>query len=476
MRDHTFNRWACSIACLCAAAAYGQRLEGLFDYSTSWDGFPTYPTAIELDRQDSVLYMGFWPCLINDAFMPGLARWDGVNWEAVPSTIMDSLQCSTLWVRSLASHAGSLFVSGNIDSISGLGSAAAKLARYDADGWHACGSPNSWVRLTTVNDTLWAIGWYGSIGSQDIGPVARYVNGGWQPFGASMYGNHVRAVCFHDGTYFVAGNLVQSPVTPMQDIVYWDGTTWRQVGEGFGHQNSHVNTMASFQGRLFVGGALFMGDGIPGQHLVVWDGEQWSDFFQDRLLCRNQVNDLQVIDGRLYMAGVFQFAGDAHYYNLLQYDGVNLCAVGKDLTAHAGQYANQVRGNSHEIYFSNTHIAYGGDTVNFMAKWVLDNGPDTCISAPLGMLEHAVQDAHLFLHGNPQHAVLDFSVVAGHPLPKGSRATLHGMDGRMVREMAMVPNAEGRHAMDVATARAGLYILTLQRPGFPPVSRKVVLE
>jgi hypothetical protein len=455
--------------------ALAQRLEKLFDYTT-WQGFPTYPTAIEFDRADSVLYMGFWPCVINDAFMPGLARWDGEAWEAVPNT-MDSLQCTTQWVRSLASHEGSVFASGRVTSFGSLGPASSGLARYDDDGWHICGSPNNeWLKVVVVNDTLWAIGWYGSIDGEIIGPVARYIDGQWDSFGPSLLGNHVRAAAIYNGKYFIGGNLTQPPITPLQDIVYWDGVAWQQVGEGFGHQNSHVNAIAAYQGQLFVGGALFMSDGIPGQHLVVWDGVNWSGFFQDRLLCRNQVNDLQVIDGKLYMAGVFQFAGDAHYFNLLQYDGVNLCAVGKDLTAHGGLYANQVRGNSHEIYFSNEHIAYAGDTVNYMAKWVLSLGPDTCINAPLGMLERAKPDAHLFLHGNPQHAVLGFTLVAAEALANGSRAGLYALDGRLMTDMALVPTGEGRYAMDVAAVPPGLYLLNIDRPSLPRVSTKVVLE
>ncbi|MFZ1694666.1 MAG: hypothetical protein WAT74_15825, partial [Flavobacteriales bacterium] len=158
------------------ALVSAQRLERLYDYTT-WQDFPTYPSAIEFDRADSVLYMGFWPCVINDTFMPGLARWDGVAWEAVPNT-MDSLQCATHWVRSLAFHGGSLFASGRVNSFGGLGPASSGLARYDEDGWHICGSPNNeWLKVTVVNDTLWAIGGYSSIDGEIIGPVARYVAG-----------------------------------------------------------------------------------------------------------------------------------------------------------------------------------------------------------------------------------------------------------------------------------------------------------
>lgn len=464
--------WA-TVVLLIALPANAQRLERLYEYTT-WQDFPTYPAAIEFDRADSVLYMGFWPCVINGGFMPGLARWDGESWEAVPNT-MDSLQCTTHWVRSLAYHDGSLYVSGNIDSIGGLGPSGAKLARYDADGWHACGSPNNWVRPSVVNDTLWAIGWYGSIGGQSIGPVARYVNDQWQSFGSSMLGDEVRTAATYDGNYFIGGNFTVHPVG--QDILYWDDSAWQQVGDGLASSGfDWINAMAEYQGLLFVGGSLWIADGNPGQHLVVWDGEHWSDFFQDRLLCRNQVNDLQVIDGKLYVAGVFQFAGDAHYYNLLQYDGLNLCAVGKDLTAHAGLFAKQVRGNSHEVYFSNEHIAYAGDTVNYMAKWVLSLGPDTCISAPLSMLEHTVSDARIYLNGNPQHETLSFTLVESSPLPGGSRAVLYGVDGRVVKRMALALSAEGTVAMDVASLPRGLYVLSIERPGLPRLSSKVVLE
>lgn len=475
MQGRFFTRWICLVAWLCALTAQGQRLERLFDYTTSWDGLPTYPSAIEFDRADSILYMGFWPCLINDTFMPGLARWDGVAWEAVPNT-MDSLQCATNWITSIVAHEGELFIAGNFDSIGFTGPSSKYLARYGMGAWHACGSPSSWPKIVAANDELWVVGGFDAIGTNGANNLARYLAGDWWPFGSSLANNQVRAVTYHGGSFFAAGNFTQSPVTPMQDILYWDGTAWQQVGEGFGHQNSWVNTMASFQGRLFVGGALFMGDGIPGQHLVVWNGEHWSDFFQDRLLCRNQVNDLQVIDGKLYMAGVFQFAGDAHYYNLLQYDGVDLCAVGKDLTANAGLYAMQVRGNSHEIYFSNGHIEYADDTVNYMAKWVLGLGPDTCVSAPLGFLERSAPDAQLYLNGNPQHDVLSFSVMDGDPLPNSSRATLRALDGRLVDDLPLTQNTEGRYTMDVSAVTIGLYILTIERPGLPLVSRKVVLE
>lgn len=475
MRNRKLRWLGLSSAVLGHMVAYSQRLEAITDYSTTTE-FTTYPSSIEFDRGDSVLYMGFSPCVINDAFVPGLARWDGVAWEAVPNAL-DSLQCTTLWVRSLAFHDGSLFVSGSLGSLGGLGPDGARLVRYALDGWHVCGSPSSWPKLTKTNDELWALGGFDSIGTNGANNIARYENGDWWPFGSSLANNEVRSAAYHDGIFFVAGNFTQSPVDPDQDILFWNGGVWQQVGEGLGASGfDWVNAMVEFQGRLFVGGSLWIADGNPGQHLVVWDGQQWSDFFQDRLLCRNQVNDLQVIDGKLYMAGVFQFSGDAHYYNLLQYDGESLCAVGKDLTASAGLYATQVRGNSHEIYFSNAHIEYAGDTVNYMAKWVLSVGPDTCISAPLSLLERTLTHAHLFLHGNPQHAVLHFSMVASTSLPRGSHAALVGLDGRLVKNMPLAQYAEGRYAMDVAAVPAGLYVLVVQRPGLPQLSRRVALE
>jgi hypothetical protein len=451
-----------------------QRLEAIMAYSTVTE-FSTGPQALEFDREDSVLYMGHWPCVINDQFAPGLARWDGLVWEAVPNT-MDSLQCTTHWIRSIVLHAGSLYVSGNIDSIGGLGSAGARLARYDQDGWHPCGVPSSWVRLKNVNDTLWAVGWYDSIGGQSVGSVARYVDDQWQPFGTSMAGDEVRAVAVHEGFYFIGGNFTQSALFQIQDILYWDGAAWQQKGEGFGHQNSWVNTMASYQGALFVGGALFTSDGIPGQHLVVWDGEQWNGFFTDRLLCRNQVNDLQVIDGKLYMAGVFQFAGDAHYYNLLQYDGVNLCAVGKDLSAHAGKFALSVRGNSHEVYFTTTNLEFAGDTVNFLAKWVLSNGADTCLYAPLGFPELDQVSGRIFLKGNPQRGAIEFSLASSEPLSKGSYATVLSMDGRLMADQSLSNDGGSDHFIDMTAHGSGLYMLCVSSPGRPTLAARVVLE
>lgn len=474
MNCRAFERILFLLAAFLPVVTIGQRLGSIMEYSQASE-FPTGPGAIEFDADDSVLYMGFWPCMLNNEFSPGLARWDGIMWEAVENT-MDSLQCETHWVRSIAYQAGDLFVSGNIDSIGGLGPAAANLARFDADGWHTCGSPNSWVRIVVVNDVVWAIGWYGSIGGQDIGPIAQYVEGNWMPFGSPLINNEVRALEYHGGTFFTAGNFTQAPVDPDQDILMWDGTTWQPVGNGIGSQNSWINAIRSFQGRLFVGGALFLHDGNPGQHLLVWDGLNWSGFFTDRLLCRNQVNDLQVINGKLYMAGVFQFADDPYYYNLLQYDGINLCAVGKDLQAHAGKFAMQVRGNSNEVYFSTTNLVFAGDTVNYLAKWVLSNGADTCLYAPLGLHEDIISDAHLFLHGNPQREKVEFSIVAKTPVAAGSYVRITSLDGRVVRELTLEPDIENTYSIDLQNCAKGIYLLCVQQPGFARISTRICLE
>jgi hypothetical protein len=375
----SIKRWIWVVAAVLTGASHGQRLEGVMSEPNS------APGAIEFDRTDSVLYMAMWPCEVDGTFIPGLAKWDGNTWEAINNTF-DSIQCATYWIRELAWYEGSLFASGSFGSIGELGPGSEYLARWDGQEWNECGSPSTWPRLSKANGELWAVGWNHTIGNQGASNISKYENDDWYPFGTPLGSNNgVRCVAYYNGTFFVAGNFTQSPFTPNQDILYWDGAAWQMVGTGLGAQNSWINTMASFQGRLFVGGALLIGDGNPGQNLVVWDGQVWSDFYQDRLLCRNQVNDLQVIDGKLYIAGVFEFAGDNHYYNLLQYDGVDLCAVGKDLTMHGGKLAREVRGNSHEVYFSTDHEVFAGDTVNYLAKWVLNNGADTCIQAILGI-------------------------------------------------------------------------------------------
>lgn len=100
----------------------------------------------------------------------------------------------------------------------------------------------------------------------------------------------------------MAGRFNQVDEVITNNIVSWDGTTFRTLGTGI---NGQINSIVFSGGRLYVGGSFTTAGGISAQNLAVWNPstQTWSAFTTRPPA--TAVQTICVANGFLYAGGDF---------------------------------------------------------------------------------------------------------------------------------------------------------------------------
>ncbi|MEO1277523.1 MAG: hypothetical protein AAFV77_01015 [Planctomycetota bacterium] len=170
---------------------------------------------------------------------PGLARWDGERWSAVPGLDGPGLELNSrvITLEVLDDGTGpALYIGGEFTSAAGL--EAPFIAKWDGTSWttfEGPGSPSPGSKVTSI---------------------------------------HVHD--FGDGpSLFVCGDLFDVATLTAPAVLQWDGTAWIRPGSNLPGSTSG-SALASFDGDLFVGGLEMGRDGERIPAIASFDGEDWS--------------------------------------------------------------------------------------------------------------------------------------------------------------------------------------------------------
>ncbi|MEQ8317288.1 MAG: GC-type dockerin domain-anchored protein [Phycisphaerales bacterium] len=243
-----------------------------------------------------MLYMaGNFEAVVDPVFgevrAPGLARFDGERWEAVPGLDGPGLELDRRAIEMHVFDDGSgpaLFVGGEFTMAGGQ--PATGIARWDGVTWSGLGGPGVPGGLTRIYD----------IHHHDFG----------------------------DGPMLYAGGLVfKGDGLPLEFIWRWDGSAWSQPGDGQPF-NDEVYELASFDGHLFASGRFQSIGGEPVPGIARFDGTMWSlPLGSDQRISANRFWPLlpTELDGQEVLLAAGQFSidegGTLIAFNLACWDG-----------------------------------------------------------------------------------------------------------------------------------------------------------
>jgi hypothetical protein len=150
----------------------------------------------------------------------------------------------------------------------------------------------------------------------------------------------VRCLAFQNGKLVVNGGFTQIAGVAMNNIGYWDGTSWHSFGKGLSYDENNYRTSSfsydratsiQFDGEnMYVAGRFTHADSILTPSIAHWDGKKWNRVGSGLLYntitqspsqkteC-GYVNSLVIMDGKLFAAGYFTRAGNKPAYNFSYY-------------------------------------------------------------------------------------------------------------------------------------------------------------
>ncbi|HYE02249.1 MAG TPA: GC-type dockerin domain-anchored protein [Phycisphaerales bacterium] len=301
-----------------------------------------------------------------------LAKWDGAAWSAAAPAPGFNSQVSALATYDedgIGPNPPRLFAAGFFGSVAGV--PARRIARWDGVTWSEVGT---------------------GIGSFPDDTVTSL-----QVFDPDGPAGPERAVLVAGGFFTHAGGQ------PAENIAYWDGAAWAQLGSG---TTGTVTSLGLFDedgpgpnpARLFVGGPAGVVGGNSG--IVRWDGVNFSSVGGGT---NAYVDDMVVWDDdgpgpnppALFVGGGFSTAGGQPAANVAKWDGTSWSPLGTGVNSNVlglTVFDEDGAGPGLPALYAAGNFSHAGALlVNQVARWngaawsSLDGGADSQVSVLLGV-------------------------------------------------------------------------------------------
>jgi hypothetical protein len=225
---------------------------------------------------------------------PGLARWDGERWSAVPGLDGPGLEMDRRAITLEVYDDGSgpaLYVGGEFTVAAGM--EANGIARWDGATWSVLDGPGKPPLGSQVNDiqphdfgdgeALYLGGQYLTGTSPPVDCVRRWDGAQWTLAGANQPFGTVTDLASFGGRLFAGGPFSQLGGERSPGIAVFDGDAWStpaSPGQSVGGSEYRILVPTEIDGRqaLVAGGTISidLGDGGHARRLAAWDGERWS--------------------------------------------------------------------------------------------------------------------------------------------------------------------------------------------------------
>ena len=170
-----------------------------------------------------------------------VAQWNGSVWAPIGSGLNQH-------VYNIAWFNGEVIATGNFSG---------HIARWDGAAWATLGGGfnDCGTSLHVHNGVLFAGGYFSVAGGVPARYFAQWDGGSWTRVSGVDLVGLVHAMATYEGDLIISGTFK----VPFVRVARWDGTTWSQMGSGFG---SHPTAFTVFQGILVAGGIFdYAGDG-----------------------------------------------------------------------------------------------------------------------------------------------------------------------------------------------------------------------
>ncbi len=314
-----------------------------------------------------------------------IGRWDGRYWTALGGGL-DSVSGTRGAALAVFDDGRGAALYAAADFTTAGGQPAPGIARWDGNQWEAVGGGvsggNAAVRALAVwndgaGDALYAAGSFTTAGTTAAANVVRWDGLGWSALGSGL-NNEARTLCvFEDGggpALYAGGVFTQAGGAPAARVARWDGSSWSTLSAGIPGSVASVSAMAVYDEgsgpRLIVGGSFSEGS-APGANIAAWDGVAWRAMWSGLNGACGALAVGDIGEGQsLYAGGTFTQAGGLNANNIARWDGDSWGPLGagvgqSSVTAlHIFDY-----GAGPALYLGGDFGASGSFAAHSFARW-----------------------------------------------------------------------------------------------------------
>ena len=388
--------------------------------------------AINCFYEDTIsgnLYIGGSFTKIGGLPIKFFAKWNGLNWDSVPTSSLFFANCIT--VNALVTHNGELYVGG----AKGFSLSRGGLAKWNGTNWVSIGSGTNGIVTSLIvhNEQLYVCGMFDSVGSIQANGLAIWNDSVWSDVHSLpdyFSPNSIVNIEFYKDELYIGGNF--SGPDGKIDIARWDGNSWQDVGGGLFGGLSYINDMLIYKDKLYIAGGFskFEDSRNPGNFIAAWDGNSWSDAGGGMAGIggvNGQIRDLVIYNGDLYAVGAFVIAGGVEANYIAKWDGFEWCGLGStfdNILSRIGIYQNM-------LYIGGGFRTIDGDSINYIAKWTGGSYVDTCGSIS-GIEKLQSDNNNLKIYPNPFNSTTTLQLQYE---MKNGNISIYNIIGKKVKQL-----------------------------------------
>lgn len=247
-----------------------------------------------------------------------IAYWDGFTWHAMASGLNNN-------VNALCFHNGQLFIGGSFTARGNGTGNLPGIARWDGNDWEEVPIISSW-RINNVINALvsdgvnlymggnYFIGWFEPnppFDGASVDNIGYWDGNRWWPIGNGPT-NTVNSLALVGNELYAGGSFTLSGSrAPLRRIARWDGVAWSEVGGGI--LSGTVSALAASGSTLYVGGSFTNAGGLSGTNRILkWTGSEWQKLGSgvSRVSpATASVSEIAISGDDVYVVGSFTYAG-----------------------------------------------------------------------------------------------------------------------------------------------------------------------
>lgn len=329
---------------------------------------------------------------------PNLAVFRNQEWQPVGSQKEPVLTISQLdnfsFIFDVAWFEGDLYVAGQFDEIGGLETSG--IARWDGESWHDVGGglrvedgdyETAGSSLLVHNGDLYIAGQFDRAGSlsQPVNNIVRWDGESFSRLGNGVSDSplgvpYIWEMQEIDGKIYVSGDFNDATGLSVNNIAYWDGTDWFDVGNGTGTEEGIVRGFHKEGDLIYISGEFSSvgsaGDLVDANGVAVWSetDQEWSplgDGFTDELY------DITRYNGTLIAAGMFENQGGSGDVSAIAAwnESAGAWEEYQDANIEAGSVIADLEVIEETLYIAGLFNSVNGtDDANSIASYTTDSG------------------------------------------------------------------------------------------------------
>ncbi|MGC8737777.1 MAG: InlB B-repeat-containing protein [Candidatus Hydrogenedens sp.] len=298
--------------------------------------------------------------------------------EDIPNYLDEDWQpLSPNWTDGLITSVGIdnnniVYCGGTFTSINGV--SANRVARWNGINWQAMGQGfNNAVEKICISTggEIYAVGSFTYSGSNLRNRVAKWNGSSWVAVGSGFNDAVYTVTITNNGTVFVGGKFTQSGSTPINRIAYWNGSQWVEpyLGVSGGTSPYVLSLTSDSNGNIYAGGQFQYAGNVSANNIARWDGTNWHSLGTG---INGPVYSLAVDEtGRLYAGGSFTQAGGVNVSNISIWDGSSWTSL--DGGVNGIVYSILPKSSQSIFIGGNFSIAGGNISANGLAWWYSGN-------------------------------------------------------------------------------------------------------